>query len=213
MSDRSSPRATSTVVAVWQRLIAVLSTATDAWFERRVQPLARGFGTAMTRSGLASIGARLAQWIRASFIYRWLTAEPDPEVIVIDLRETYTVGPLLTALDYCVTPFAGAWRTARSGTFVRNVYETVRDQPVRTASFAALGALLTEFVFAAGFGTLSISGSLVRLLFVGLALLGTRVRMSWDDCTDSMTYQYLAAALAPPEATESDDADNERRAE
>lgn len=29
----------------------------------------------------------------------WLTAEPEPEVIVIDLRETYTIGPLIAALD------------------------------------------------------------------------------------------------------------------
>lgn len=35
---------------------------------------------------------------RASWLYRWLTAEPEPEVIVIDLRETYTVGPLIAAL-------------------------------------------------------------------------------------------------------------------
>jgi hypothetical protein len=40
---------------------------------------------------------------QASWIYRWLTAEPEPEVIVIDLRETYTVGPFLSILD-AVTP-------------------------------------------------------------------------------------------------------------
>jgi hypothetical protein len=37
--------------------------------------------------------------VRASFLYRWLTAEPEPEVVVIDLRETYAVGPLLAILD------------------------------------------------------------------------------------------------------------------
>ena len=213
MSDRSPSRASSTVVAVWHGLTTILSTATEAWLERRVQPLARVFGTAITESGLASLGVRLGKWIRSSFIYRWLTAEPDPEVIVIDLREACTVGPLLTVLDYCDMPLASTWQTARFGTFVRNVDETVRDQPVRAASLVVLGALLTEFLFAAGFGTLSITGGIVRFLFIGLALLGTRVRMSSEDCTDSLTYRYLVAALASPEELESDDSDTEQRAE
>jgi len=46
-----------------------------------------------------AVGARLGTVVRASWLYRWLTAEPDPHVVVIDLRETYTVGPLLAAID------------------------------------------------------------------------------------------------------------------
>lgn len=46
-----------------------------------------------------TVGARLATVARDSWLYRWLTAEPDPQVVVIDLRETYTVGPLIAALD------------------------------------------------------------------------------------------------------------------
>ena len=42
---------------------------------------------------------RLNEYTRESYIYRWLTKEPDPEVIVIDLRETYTVGPIIVLLD------------------------------------------------------------------------------------------------------------------
>lgn len=41
----------------------------------------------------------LADYTRKSFLYRWLTTEPDPEVVVIDLRETYTVGPLIAIID------------------------------------------------------------------------------------------------------------------
>jgi hypothetical protein len=33
---------------------------------------------------------------------QWLTTEPDPDVIVIDLRETVTVGPIVLALDRLV---------------------------------------------------------------------------------------------------------------
>ncbi|GCF14787.1 hypothetical protein Harman_27220 [Haloarcula mannanilytica] len=39
-----------------------------------------------------AIGAWTASVIKGSFCYRWLTKEPEPEVIVIDLRESYTAG-------------------------------------------------------------------------------------------------------------------------
>jgi len=47
------------------------------------------------------------RWLRGSWLYGWLTAEPDPEVIVIDLRETYTVGPFVRLLDR-TAPVVGA---------------------------------------------------------------------------------------------------------
>jgi len=37
--------------------------------------------------------------IQNSFIYRWLTTPPDPDIIVIDLRETLIIAPFLTFLD------------------------------------------------------------------------------------------------------------------
>lgn len=55
-------------------------------------------------------------WILYSRSYRWLTTEPEPDVIVIDLRDTYTVGPLIAALDRvleALTPAFGASTLAR----------------------------------------------------------------------------------------------------
>lgn len=56
--------------------------------------------------------ARIARWLRSatshSFLYRWLTDEPDPDVTVIDLRETYSVGPVLALIDRLVTSSAPA---------------------------------------------------------------------------------------------------------
>jgi hypothetical protein len=43
-------------------------------------------------------------------IKRWFTAEPDPESVVIDLRETITVGPFIVLLDRIVGFAAGAYR-------------------------------------------------------------------------------------------------------
>ncbi|PSQ32024.1 hypothetical protein BRD16_00630 [Halobacteriales archaeon SW_6_65_46] len=46
---------------------------------------------------------------RDSRLYRWLTAEPEPTVVVIDLRETYTVGPVIALIDRLVTPLSARW--------------------------------------------------------------------------------------------------------
>ncbi|GAA0275876.1 hypothetical protein [Halobacterium noricense] len=53
---------------------------------------------------------RLTRVVQGSFLYRWLTAEPDPEVIVIDLRETYTVGPFIAILDRVVETLVPYYR-------------------------------------------------------------------------------------------------------
>ncbi|WEL16803.1 Uncharacterized protein SVXHr_0624 [Halorhabdus sp. SVX81] len=42
-----------------------------------------------------------------------MTAEPDPEMIVIDLRGTHTVGPIITLLDTLVSIVAPWFRTSR----------------------------------------------------------------------------------------------------
>lgn len=55
-------------------------------------------------SGLEAVGDNAARIARQSFLFQWLTKEPEPEVIVIDLRETRTVGPVIGLLD---------WSTAR----------------------------------------------------------------------------------------------------
>ncbi|MDZ7746832.1 MAG: hypothetical protein U5K28_10085 [Halobacteriales archaeon] len=46
---------------------------------------------------------------RDSRLYRWLTAEPDPTVITIDLRETYTIGPILALLEWLSEPLVSWW--------------------------------------------------------------------------------------------------------
>ncbi|WP_435063670.1 hypothetical protein [Halobaculum sp. EA56] len=64
-------------------------------------------------STLATLGRRLASGARNSFVYRWLTKEPEPEVIVIDLRETWTVGPVIALLDRLVEWVVPYWRGSR----------------------------------------------------------------------------------------------------
>lgn len=59
------------------------------------------------------IGEFITSWVEGSVIYRWLTAEPEPDVIVIDLRETWTVGPVVAVLDWGVEVLALYWEQSQ----------------------------------------------------------------------------------------------------
>jgi hypothetical protein len=55
---------------------------------------------------LAALSSLLGRIIRNSLLYRWFTTEPEPEVIVIDLRRTHTVGPFIAILDRIIETLA-----------------------------------------------------------------------------------------------------------
>ena len=65
------------------------------------------------RSRVTDVPSQVVEITRRSFLYNWLTKEPDPDVIVIDLRETVTVGPIIRALDYGIDRFAPYWETSK----------------------------------------------------------------------------------------------------
>jgi len=46
---------------------------------------------------------------RESYFYRWLTTEPEPKVIVIDLRETETVGPIIHVVGWLIELLESIW--------------------------------------------------------------------------------------------------------
>lgn len=54
----------------------------------------------------------LGRVLRESAVYRWLTTEPEPSVVVIDLRETYTVGPLIKLIDAGVERATPYWEAS-----------------------------------------------------------------------------------------------------
>jgi hypothetical protein len=80
--------------------------------------LHRGYET----SRLAAAGAAVSTWVRNSRVYGWLTAEPEPDVIVVDLRETWTVGPVIGVLDRVVPRAASAARESTVWAVTERVY-------------------------------------------------------------------------------------------
>lgn len=208
MSDGTTLTDTSVVVAAWHRLTARLATD-ESWVGTQSQRLSAVLSRALRTSGLAAFSTALINWVRTSFLYRWLTAEPKPDVIVIDLRKTRTVGPILAVLDTALGMVANAWQTAGIGAITDATYETLREQPIRTLSLVALAALLTNSIISVVFGALDTTGLAIHLFAVALAALGTRIRVSWEQCTESAIFGYLVAVLEPPDPPGSAELENE----
>lgn len=69
--------------------------------------------TRMVEMRLAPVRVEVNRVIRASFLFGWLTKEPEPEVIVIDLRETWTIGPMIAGMDWLILRMLPYWRTSK----------------------------------------------------------------------------------------------------
>jgi hypothetical protein len=176
-----------------------LATAVaDSWI---VAALA-GLDDRLSSAGQGKRATRLGAWVRRvvtdSFVYRWLTAEPDPEVIVIDLRETVTIGPFVATLDR-----VGGWldaAAASSGTIAvgRSLVAEFRAAPVRLlGAVVALGSALALLV-GVGLGAVGTVVTVILAVFALVGLAGTQVTASWADLVDSRLGRVVVAAFEPP---------------
>ena len=92
------------------------STA-DSWGQRILQGsllvsiVRRAPETRLGRT-LQTASRTISTLVGGSFLYRWLTKEPDPEVIVLDLRETWTVAPVISMVNRLIEWVLPYWQTA-----------------------------------------------------------------------------------------------------
>jgi hypothetical protein len=93
------------------------------------------------------IGARASEFVQESYCYRWLMKEPEPEVIVIDLRETYAVGRFIALFDRLIPHIEDAWRHSAAGSATIRAFELlaadVFDPLSETRGYELAAALLT----------------------------------------------------------------------
>lgn len=112
-----------------------------SWLVRITATLGRRFDDATRTSRLAATLRTLERWLRASYLYRWLTAEPDPNVIVIDLRKTYAVGPFIALLDRVQPSVEAAWNASAVRRFVARL-DPNRELVARSRTVQLLAAAL-----------------------------------------------------------------------
>lgn len=147
---------------------------------------------------LQAVSSRGASWVRNSALFQWLTAEPDPEVIVIDLRETWTVGPFLRVLDWASNRLIDAADSSRTvGVAQRGVIAT------RAAPLRVVGVLTVVIGLAAASSSL-LGGVSTTQLAVGVGLaVGGLIAMQddrdWATLRETRPVALTIAALEPPD--------------
>jgi hypothetical protein len=174
------------------------SWRTGSRLVRAVETLERAAG----RSSVGRAADEGGEWVRASFLYRWLTAEPEPEVIVIDLRETFTVRPFIVALDEALGVIGLGLPRSAVGNAAERTGQTLRDAPVKVASAILAGLVSLALVATIVLSEPSTFAVVAQLLVLGVAALGLRVDATWDEVLASRPVQLLIAVLEPPEPPE-----------
>lgn len=192
--SEDEPRASSRVAA-----------AVDA-VRGRCQPVSRSLDRAWQRSHVGTVLGACERTVSHSRLVRWLTREPDPDVVVIDLMETRTVGPILRAIDYVAGHFETPVRTSTIRQATGRLARSVASNVVPVASAGLLGVVLGTLVVTwDGADPLWLAAHAVAGL---AALLGLAVDSSGAALADSRVRERVSLLLAPP-AGES--CDEERR--
>ncbi|GAB3319795.1 hypothetical protein [Haloplanus salinarum] len=157
------------------------------------------------------LAARTRRVVTDSFVYRWLTAEPDPEVIVIDLRETYTVGPFVAVVDRLVEGFDAAATSSGAVALARGLLGEFRAAPVRLLGAAVALGCAGGLLAGAVLGALGVVSTAVLVALAVAGLAGTRVTASWADLVESRVGRLVAAALEPPDTGDDGSVDVDER--
>ncbi|MFB6179111.1 MAG: hypothetical protein ABEI77_05240 [Halorientalis sp.] len=175
-----------------------------------LQAVESAFGRAATTSAIGGTVRTVGRWIHSAWLYRWLTKEPDPDVIVIDLRETWTVAPILRGIDLLASTVAGLVGTSRLSELSGGLDRAVRTAPVQIIGIVLFIALLVNTLVRTQLGGLSETGLGFRLILLALATLLTRIDASYADLRDGRVGRVVKALFAPPDLP---DEENERREE
>jgi len=139
------------------------------------------------------------QVVAGSFIYRWLTAEPEPEVIVIDLRETWTVGPMITIIDRVLKGFIQSAQTSTVVSNTSSVATVFRDRPLNVASLILITGILSVLLIGVMMQTLSVVSTVVLVLLALIGMFGLGSKTTLKELVETKPAQILISAFEPPD--------------
>lgn len=154
----------------------------------------------IVRSGVASVTATLERWLTNSFGYRWLRADPDPDVIVINLRETATVGPVVRLFERFFVVVIPAILESRTWQLSKQARKRLRAEPLRPIGGVVTVFAVTMFVWSAITGSVSAVWAAVLLGLSAAGVSAFRDRRSWEQLRETRPMTVLAAIFLPPES-------------
>jgi hypothetical protein len=118
-------------------------------------------------------------------------------VIVIDLRETWTVGPILAVFERLLVGLHRAQTGSRVESLLRAMTAALRASPIRVlgALVATLGATLTIATLLTSDATTRVVIGLIVLL---VGVIATRDDRDWETLRETQLVAFLRGVLEPP---------------
>lgn len=142
----------------------------------------------------------------ASFLSQWLTTEPESDAIVIDLRETWTVGPIIAVLDRIIAALERGGPRSVVAAAVGSLAKGVRSRPIAAVSWVLLPVVAVSVVYSGFASSLTTATFAVHLVAATLIALGTRSRRTLEELQETRPGRVLVAAFEPPEPPTPDSA-------
>lgn len=169
-------------------------------------------GDHLVRVGRSKRADRLATWSRHvganSSLCRWLTTDNDPEMIVIDLRETHAAGPVVAILDRVLVWLHGSATSSSLVALIRSLSTEFRAAPTRLVGTVLLLGCSITLLVGTILGPLGVA-PIVFLTALGvLGLAGIQVIDSWAYLNSSLVGRVVTTALEPSDAVIADSRPN-----
>ena len=164
--------------------------------------LSNRVSTASDTARSATVGKTVKEAAVNSFIYRWLTAEPDPDVIVIDLRTTWSIGPLIAGINRTVAELTPGVSTSTITALGERLVSVVQRRPIKIVSLFVLLAVFVGLLAGALTGGLSTPAVVFLLGAAVSAVIGLRSTTTLEELTETRTAKLLVAVFEPPEPPE-----------
>lgn len=173
------------------RLVTAADRFTDRW-----APLSRAVDVWTSHSRFDAALDRFAAVVRDAWIVRWLTTEPEPDPIVIDLRESRMLGPPLSVFDRLLPRLDAAGRTSRVQRAGRGIVGWAERYVVPAVSLLLLGYVV--YLLATTWHGASPLWLAALAIAVIAGLLGLTVTESRDVLGRSRFARVAVALVAPP---------------
>jgi len=160
--------------------------------------------------GVSRLGGWITAVVHESALFQWLTAEPEPDVIVIDLRETWTVGPIIGLLDRVITALAAATADSRLVEGAEHAVAHTRETPLRVAGGVVVGVSVALLAVGASGGEVSMPLVAAGILSCVSGAVAMRETRSVTELRETPAGEMVARGgallvrlLEPPEPPES----------
>lgn len=158
----------------------------------------RAWRRAVEASRTSSAAATVAGWTRDAAVVRWLTREPDPQVVIVDLRETRTVGPALGVFEWAGAGLAANAAGSLTGRAGDALAEAVRRRPLQVLGVVLLVATAASATLSAVAGSLGPTAALVHGLAALVAVAGIASDATLADVRETRVARAVVRLVEPP---------------